>query len=246
MISVAILTKNNEETLQATLESVKEFSEVILLDTGSNDNTLQIAGSFPNVKIYSSPFVGFGMLRNLAAKYASNNWIFALDSDEVLSEEVKKEIHALSMDPSVIYEFPFFNFYKGKKVKCCGWYPESHIRLYHKKTTSFKEYHVHEGIKVDALKVVKLTHPIYHTPYRSIGDFLAKMQHYTSLFAEQHKGKKPSSFFTAFIHGAAAFFKSYLLKRGIFFGEIGFLIATYNASTAFYKYLKLAEENSKL
>lgn len=245
MISIAILTKNSQATLRKTLDSTMSFSEVILLDTGSTDSTLEITQGYPNVKIYRSPFIGFGPLRNLAASYASNDWILVLDSDEILSPSLLEELKSMKLDPKCVYNFPFHNFYKGKQVKCCGWHPESHIRLYNRKYTSFKDYEVHEGVKVDNLKVVNCKNPVLHHPYRSIDDFLNKMQHYTSLFAKQNKHKKKSSFPTAFLHGSYAFFKSYLFQKGCFHGSIGFVIATYNASTAFYKYLKLAEENLK-
>lgn len=243
MISAVILTKNNQETLAKTLDSLQKIAEVVLLDTGSTDNTLKIAGKYPHVKIFHSPFTGFGKLRNLGASYASHDWILALDSDEVLSAPLQEEMQRLNLKSSSLYSFPFHNFYKGKQVKCCGWHPESHIRLYSRKATAFKEAEVHEGIDVKNLQVVSLKHPILHYPYRTIDDFLRKMQHYTSLFAKQYKHRKKSSFRKALLHGAFAFFKSYLWKRGIFYGQVGFEISSYNASTAFYKYLKLAEEN---
>jgi len=245
MISVLILTKNSQQTIKKTLDSTHSFAEVILLDTGSSDATLQIAKEYPHVRIFTSPFIGFGRLRNLAASYARFDWLLALDSDEVLSSPLVEEIRQTCLDPSKVYSFPFLNFYKGRQVKCCGWHPESHIRLYNRKTTSFQEYEVHEGVRVDGLTVFSFTHQIHHFPYLSIDDFLRKMQHYTSLFAKQNKHKKKSSFLTAFLHGSGSFFKSYLLQRGIFYGSVGFIIATYNASTAFYKYLKLADENLK-
>ncbi len=245
MITVVILTKNSSATLKKTLDSCLFFSEVIVLDTGSTDTTCQIAKGYPNVKIFYSEFLGFGKLRNIGASFASNDWILALDSDEELSFELLEEIQHVRLDPAHIYSLPFHNFYKGKQIKCCGWHPEKHIRLYHRKTTAFKEFEVHEGIRVDSLQVIPFKHPIQHYPYRSIEDFLTKMQIYTTLFAKQNRLKKPSSFLTAFFHGSYAFFKSYLFQRGIFYGGVGFIIATYNASTAFYKYLKLAEENQK-
>ncbi|MCB1083253.1 MAG: glycosyltransferase family 2 protein, partial [Simkania sp.] len=95
MITVTILTKNNEETLGSVLESAKDFDEVVLLDTGSTDATLEIAGLYPNVKIFHSPFIGFGPLHNLATDHASNDWILSLDSDEVLTPELAQEILSL-------------------------------------------------------------------------------------------------------------------------------------------------------
>ncbi len=246
MISIVMLTKNNEKTLSQVLSSVQNFPEIIILDTGSSDKTVQIARSFSNVQLYTSPFSGFGTLRNVGAKMASHDWIFALDSDEVVSPALAEELLSLDLDPNLLYEIPFQNYFQGKLVQCCGWYPESHIRIYHRKKTSFDEAYVHEGILVDGLQVKKLQHPIFHTPYQGVDDFLVKMHRYSSLFAKQYKGNRKSSFLTAFFHGAGAFFKSYLLKKGIFHGSTGFFLSTYNASTAFYKYLKLLEENKKI
>ena len=137
MISVTILTKDNEETIGSVLESVRLFDEVILLDTGSTDATLEIARIYPNVKVFKSDFIGFGPLHNLAAEYASHEWVLSLDSDEVLTPSLAKEILDLSLDPQKVYSFPFDNYFNGKHIKWCGWYPDRHIRLYHKRSTSF-------------------------------------------------------------------------------------------------------------
>lgn len=245
MISVCILAKNSEQTLPATLGSLRRFPEVIVLDTGSTDRTIAIAKSFPNVVVREAPFTGFGILRNQIAEKAKHDWILAIDSDEVLSEALQEEILSQSLDPMCIYEIEFENYYLQKRIKGCGWHPEHHIRLYHRKKTRFSDSALHEGVLADHLRIVRLKHPIVHTPYRSISDFLAKMQHYSELFARQHQGKKHSSFWKALGHGVGAFFKSYFLKRGCLMGKEGAIISIYNANTAFYKYLKLAEANRK-
>jgi len=241
--SVCILAKNAERTLEATLSSVKRFPEVILLDTGSTDGTISMAKRFPNVIVHETPFTGFGPLRNLAASLASHDWILALDSDEVLSPLLQEEILAMTADPQNVYEIEFHNFYRGKRIYGCGWHPEHHIRLYHKKATRFDDKAVHEGVERRNLKVARLRYPILHTPYLSISDFLAKMQRYSDLFAVENKGKKRASLRTALFHAAAAFFKSYFLKRGFLSGSNGFIISFYNGCTAYYKYLKLMETN---
>ena len=245
MISVCILAKNSERTLPATLESLKQFREVIVLDTGSQDHTMAIARGFPNVSLHETPFTGFGPLRNQAAALASNDWILAIDSDEVVTELLDEEIRSLSLDIGSVYEIDFHNYYNGKRILGCGWHPERHIRLYHRQRTRFSDSALHEGVLADQLRVVRLNHPIIHTPYRSISDFLFKMQHYTDLFVQENRGKLSSSFTKALSHGIAAFFRSYVLKRGVLLGREGFIISTYNANVAFYKYLKLSEENRK-
>lgn len=242
MISVCILTKNAAATLKATLESVRSFEEVILLDNGSTDETLQIAKSFPNVQIHTSPFIGFGPLRNKAALIARNDWILSLDSDEILSEALIEELNKIELKPENAYFFPRHNYYNKKRIKGCGWDPERIARLYNRKTAKFSLSQVHE--KLESEHFFHLRSPILHTPYRSTADFLAKMQHYSTLFAEQYRGKRRSSFAIALAHGLFAFFRSYILKRGLFCGREGFLISLYNANTSFYKYLKLAELNN--
>ncbi|MCB1115902.1 MAG: glycosyltransferase family 2 protein [Chlamydiia bacterium] len=243
MITVTILTKNNEETLGSVLESVKDFEEVVILDTGSTDTTLEIAAMYPNAQIFHSPFTGFGPLHNLAAYHAKRDWILSLDSDEILSPSLAEEIRQLSLDPKKVYSFPFNNYFNGKHIKWCGWYPDRHIRLYNKRVTTFTNDHVHERIETNGLSEVKLKSPVKHYSYRSISDFLRKMETYSTLFAKQYAHKKSSSFAKALLHGGFAFIKSYVLKRGFLGGKEGYIISLYNGQTAFYKYLKLAYVN---
>lgn len=241
MISVCILTKNAAATLRGTLDSVRTFPEVLILDNGSTDETCSIASTYPNVRIVSTPFIGFGPLRNLAAQLASHDWILALDSDEVLSPLLLQEIQGLSLNDQFAYVFSRHNYYNGKRIRGCGWDPEYIARLYHRNTARYSDAKVHESLI--SYQEFVLQFPLLHTPYRSTADFLSKMQHYSTLFAEQYKGKRKSSLAKAILHGIYAFFRSYFLKRGLFCGKEGFVISLYNANTAFYKYLKLAEFN---
>lgn len=244
MISVVILTKNCQATILRTLHSTLGIDEVIILDTGSTDQTLNIAKKFPHVKIFSSPFTTFGSLRNLAASYAKNNWILSLDSDEVLSFALKQILLTLKPpNDKAIYSFPFKNFFNGKHIKWCGWHPDRHTRLYNKTKTAFSLDEVHEKISNAGCQEIELKAPIHHFSYRSISDFLTKMDLYSTLFAKQYTGKKSSSFKKALFHGAFAFIKSYILKQGFLGGSEGFIISLYNSQTAFYKYLKLKERN---
>ena len=246
MISVTILTKNSARTLKKTLESTVSFPEVIILDTGSTDHTLYIAREFSNTKIYNSTFLGFGPLHNQAIDLASHDWILSLDSDEELTEKLVAEIQALSLDPSTVYSIERHNFFNGKQIKWCGGcHPDRVIRLFNRKSTRFSDDQVHEKVKIQNLKQVLLSAPLLHTPYLEIHDFLEKMQHYTTLFAEQQKEKKKVSIFKALIHSWYAFIKSYIFKRGFLGGKEGLIISMYNGHTTFYKYLKLAERGGK-
>lgn len=243
MISVTIIVKNGQRRLRQVLESLKHFDEVLLYDTGSTDETLKICADFSNVTIHLAVFNGFGPAHHAAATLAKHDWILSVDADEVLSDELAKEILSLSLNPSTVYFLPFHNFFNGKHIKWCGWYPETHCRLFNRKITQFSEALVHEGVLTKDLQQVILKHPVLHYPYDSISDFLKKMERYSTLFAEQNLNKRKSSPFIAFYHGLGAFLKSYLIKRGFLGGYEGFLISVYNGHTAFYKYLKLYQAN---
>ncbi len=245
MISAVILTKNSDKTLKNTLESIKQLNEIIILDNGSTDKTIEIAKSYKNVKIHFSDFIGYGPLRNKGADIAKNNWILALDSDEALSEQLQAELKNISLNEINVYSFNFHNYFNNKLIKYCGWYPESHIRLYNKNKTHFSNSLVHEKLLDKGLNKISFQSPINHYSYQNLDDFLKKMSHYSTLFANQNKNKKDSSLLKAIAHSLFAFFKSYIIKKGIFGGKEGFIISLYNANTALYKYLKLEEINKK-
>ncbi len=241
MMSVCVLTKNAAATLASTLDSVKTFPEVVVVDNGSTDETLVIASKYPNVRLFKHPFIGFGPLRNVAAQHASHDWILALDADEVLSENLRAEIFALEKNPKTVYSMPRDNYYNGKHIRGCGWHPDRVVRLYHRKHAAYADVQVHEAVVGG--QVQKLQSPIRHVPFRTTAEFLAKMQHYSTLFAEQHVGSKKSSFSKAFFHSLFAFFRSYFLQGGWRLGAEGFAISLYNSNSVYYKYLKLLEKN---
>jgi glycosyltransferase involved in cell wall biosynthesis len=244
MISVTILTKNSEGTLAATLASLQKFPEVLVYDSGSTDSTLEIAQKFFNVKIIHGQFIGFGPTHNAASSLAANDWILSVDSDEVLTEALCDEILSLCLNADRVYQIDRHNYFNGKWIRWCGgWYPDPVVRLYHRKSTRFTDDSVHEKVIVEGMQLTSLASAMIHVPYRNIADFLAKMQIYSTLFAEQHKNKKSSSLGKAIAHGSFAFLKSYLLKKGFLGGKEGLIISLYNGHTALYKYLKLLERN---
>lgn len=245
-ISVTVLTKNSQKHLKEVLEALVPFGEVLIYDTGSKDSTLEIAKAYSNVKIVEAPFIGFGPTHNMASATAINDWILSIDSDEVVSEQIPMILAAESLNPKAVYSFPRHNYFNGKFIKCCGWFPDRQIRLYNRQHTKFSDDQVHEAIISRGMRQVPLTAPIVHYSYGSIADFLTKMQSYSTLFAEQYQGKRKSSLGKALMHGWFAFFKSYVLKRGFLGGYEGFVISAYNGHTAYYKYLKLYEANQQL
>ena len=246
MISVVVLTKDSARTLLWTLRSLAQFDEVIVYDTGSKDATLEIAKRFGNVRIVEASFEGFGRTRNRALFHCKHPWILHIDSDEVLSPELTANILALRCDEGVAYALERANYFWGKRMKTCsGWYPDWVVRLYHKDHASFLEAKVHERLDTSRVRVQKISGLLHHVPYLEIADLITKMQNYTTLFAEEKKGKESSSLMKALFHAGNAFLKSLILKRGILAGREGFILSLYQAHTAFYKYVKLLERSSK-
>ena len=157
-----------------------------------------------------------------------------------------EEIHATLLIPNFAYAIARKNFYNGKWIKGCGWHPDYVTRLYHRGSTRFSEAKVHESLLVQEMKIVYFRASLHHTPYQNTADFLEKMQFYSTLFAEQHRNRCPSSIWKAFFHAFFTFLKSYFLKKGFLLGKEGFFISLYNSNTVFYKYVKLMEKNHPL
>ena len=248
-ISVCILVKNAQDTIKECLESLQGFDEIILLDNQSSDDTLKIANEFKNkfgnLRIYSSEFIGFGPLKNLAISYASNDWIFSIDSDEVLELSALKELESLELNSNNIYAMPRKNLYKGEWIKACGWHPDFVLRLFNKTKTKFNSNFVHESLEVGNLNVVKLKNGLRHYAYDNISVLIDKMQKYSTLWAKQNRYKS-STMASAVLHGGWKFIRDYFFKSGFMYGYKGFVISFCNALGAFFKYAKLYELNHQM
>lgn len=244
MISVAIIVKDGEKYMEQCLQSLAPFDEVLLLDTGSTDRTLEIARRFQNVRIEQREFAGFGPTKNLAAELASHNWVLSVDSDEVVTPELASEIQSLSLDDQTVYRFSRHSYYRGRFIKGCGWYPDKILRLYNKQRTGLNDNQVHESVMVkEGMSVVDLKGALKHYPYDSAGSLVTKLQFYSTLFAEQNKGKLQSSPWKAVSRGFAAFLKGYVIRKGFLDGYAGFHIAFSQGLATYLKYLKLYEAN---
>lgn len=248
-ITACILVKNAQDTIKECLESLQSFDEIILLDNESSDDTLKIANEFKNkfdnLKIYSSEFIGFGPLKNLAISYASNEWIFSIDSDEVLEIQAANEIANLNLNPQKIYALARKNLYKGEWIKACGWYPDFVLRLFNKNYTKFNSNFVHESLEIGDLKVEKLQNGLRHYAYDDISTLIEKMQKYSTLWAKQNRHKS-STMTKAALHSGWKFMRDYMFKKGFLYGYKGFVISFCNALGAFFKYAKLYELNHQM
>ena len=245
-ISAVILVKNAEKTIAECLESLSAFGEVVLLDNGSTDATLDIAAKYPNVKIFHEPnFCGFGKMKNIALSKATNDWILSIDSDEVLMPEIVSQINAMQLNDNTVVALSRLNYYGDRCMKCCGWYPDYVWRIFNRKYTCFNENIVHEGVETKPdTKKVYIKDAIKHYAADSMESIIQKMNRYTTLSAqEKHKKGKKASVIGAIFRFIHTFNMNYFFRRGIFYGYKGFVVSLLNASGSFYRHMKLYELN---
>ena len=245
-ISVVVLAKNNQDTIKKTLESLQNFSDVVVYDNGSTDNTLKIVSQFSNVNLIQGEFKGFGWTKNHAVSFTKNEWVLIIDSDEVVDDELFEFLQTTKLDSNTVYKLNFKAFYKDIQVKYCGWNNQKIKRLYNKKTTSYNMNDVHEDIITKDLKIEELPGNVEHYSYHTISQFIIKADHYSTLFAKNNAGKKSSSPSKAFFNASYSFIKTYIFKRGFLDGYIGLIISFSHMVTNFYKYIKLYEMNQEL
>ncbi|MCG7656312.1 glycosyltransferase family 2 protein [Wielerella bovis] len=247
-ISAVMLVKNAERSLKETLDALHIFDEVVLLDNGSTDQTLAIAANYPNVVIHHHTFDGFGAMKNRAATLAKHDWIFSIDSDEVMTPELHHAIAEADLsNTNLIYSVSRINHYRRQAISGCGWDNDIIPRLYNRTFTQFSDRAVHEALIVPKNALcTQLKGSLKHYSFDNAEGLIQKMQQYSSLFAEQFAYQKRVSASAAFLHGMSAFIKSYLLKQGWRYGADGLTISLSQAGGAFYKYAKLYERNRSL
>lgn len=242
-VSAVMIVKNGVRTIRKTLESLREFDDVVVYDNGSIDGTLEIAREYPNVHLIEGNFDGFGPTKNRAASFAKHDWVLIIDSDEVVDEELLHALQTKVLDPHTIYIVNFLAYYKEIQIRHSGWNNQKIRRLYNKSVTQFNDNAVHENIMDEGMKKEPIEGNMKHYSYMSISDFIIKLDRYSTLFAIDNAGKKSSSPAKAFFNGLYSFFRTYILKRGFLDGYAGLIIAFSHMATNFYKYIKLYEMN---
>lgn len=242
--SVYIICKNEEKHIKRVLESVKDFDEIVVVDSGSSDNTLNIAKEFTN-KIFHQDWLGFAKQKEYAKNLCQNDWVLNLDADEQLTEELKKEIEKVieenkidGLDIKISSQFlGKFNSEKSKFNR--------RIRFFRKSSGYYPDKLVHESIVVKG-KINKADGFIYDYGTMDLKTHLNKINEYSSLRADEKFVKNKKSSFTKLLFVfPLAFLKSFIIKRGFLNGMRGFIAAMNNSFYAFLKEAKLYELNSK-
>ena len=245
-ISVTFITLNSEKTLKPVLEAVSWADEIVLVDSGSIDKTLEIAQQF-KAKIVYRAFDGYGSQKNFATEQASHDWILSLDDDEILTPELQKEIQNLDLENTDYqgFKIPRSLIFLGKLLRFSGEYRRLTLRLFNRKSGNWNAEYVHESVEVKG-KIGTLKNQILHDSYRDLTDFFNKFNKYTSLGAKTlaERGKTASSL-KIISRFPTTFLKIYLLKGSCLDGYAGFMWALLTAINPVVKYAKLKEMNSK-
>jgi glycosyltransferase involved in cell wall biosynthesis len=242
-ISAIVITFNEEQNIGAALESLRWADEIVVVDSESTDRTVEIARQYTD-KIIVRRWPGYSAQKNFAASEARHDWIFSLDADERVSEELSSEIEALkrkSDTDAAGFEMARLTYYLGRWIKHSGWYPDYKIRLYDRRASNWRGDFVHESIEVKG-KVKRLRGDILHYTVRNAADHHLRIDRYTTLAAEQSfcQGERVS-FLSLLFSPLATFLRSYIFKLGILDGPQGLAIARFAAHYAFLKNLKLWE-----
>ncbi|GAB5047286.1 glycosyltransferase family 2 protein [Thermodesulfovibrio sp. TK110] len=243
-VSVAVITKNEEKNIKDALESVKDFEEIVVVDSFSEDRTLQICREYTE-KIFQCQWQGFANQKQLAIDKTTLVWVLVLDADERVTESLKREIMEKIKEDKDGYFIPRKNFFLGKWIKHSGWWPDYTLRLFKKDKGKMQKREVHEKILVEG-KVGYLKEPLLHYTYHSIEEFIRKMSNYACLSAEEIVKSNPSQYkiiFKMFFSPLFTFFKMYILRAGFLDGMRGFILAMLYS---FYSFLKYARTWEKL
>jgi glycosyltransferase involved in cell wall biosynthesis len=241
-ISVSIITFNDAHNLSAAAESVRWADEIVVIDTGSTDATLDIARSV-GARIVSTNFKSFAEVRNLAADSCSHEWIFSLDPDERCPPEVRDEILGTINSGSArdAYLVPRHNYMMGRWMRAKNWYPNYRDPQLFRKGAFQRVGIVDEWITLDPKQLGILQNAIWHFPYDNLEEIVFKANLYSTM-REKKMGERRVSMWTALGHGIGVFLKTYFLKRGFLDGWPGFIIAFSSFEATFYKYAKRYEQ----
>ena len=245
-LSVTIITRNEAANIAAALESVRWADEILVVDCGSTDTTVEIARGL-HARVLQHQWHGFAEQKNFAASQAANDWILSLDADERVTAPLAEEIRALlsTNPPRNGYRMPRVSWYLDRWIRTTDWYPNLQLRLYHRQRGRWKPRRVHESVDVDGT-IGRLRGEIEHRPYRDIAHHLETMNRYTTLAAEElfAEGRR-SGMGSLVTLPPAAFLRNYILRRGFLQGSTGFVLSALNAYYVFLKFGKLWERQRR-
>ena len=241
-LSVAIITRDAAEQLPGCLQSVAWAGQIVVVDSGSRDDTVQIAAA-GGCDVYNEPWCGFGPQKQLAVDRCRHDWVLILDADERLPPETAAVISDIVSQPPAAdgYSFPRKNYFQNRWIRHAGWWPDRVVRLFRKNRGSLTAAPVHESVEVKGV-VVSLSAPIENFTESRLSEIIKKIDRYSTLGAQEAHARGR----TATVWGAAGraqltFFHNYVIRLGFLDGPQGLTRAITDGINKFCKYAKLAE-----
>ena len=246
-ISATIITLNEAQHIRLACESVSWADEIVVVDSGSTDATREIAREC-GARVIENPWPGFAAQKQFAAEQASYDWIFSLDADERVSDELRESIESFLKKDEALradgYSIARRAYYMGRWIRGGGWYPDRQLRLYNKTRGRWEGAHIHESVRMDAdARVEVLSGDLLHYTVKDAAEHQRMIgERYAPLGARKmfDEGRRTSALQIA-TAGPAAFVRSFILKGGFRDGLAGFAIARFAAQHAFLKHLILRE-----
>ncbi len=245
-ISATLITYNEAANIAEALQSVTWADETVVVDSGSTDATLDICRRFTD-KIFHRDWTGYVDQKNFAVEKASHEWIFSLDADERPDSVLVSEVDALRragfQKPG--YRIPRVAYFMGRWIRHGDWYPDYQLRLFDRRQGRWQGGSVHESVRTQGEPGL-LRGELHHYTYRSLSDYLRRLEVYSTLAAADYKRRgRTSSFLKLLADPFATFLKADVLKRGFMDGTPGLIVAVMGAVSVFFKYAKLYELQSR-
>jgi len=245
-VSGVIICHNEEKNIEECIKSILWCDEVVIIDSFSTDETLNIAGKY-TVKIFQHKWNGFSEQRKYALTKAGYDWILVIDSDERCTTELQKEIKSMlekECIPENGFEIPRKSFFLDKWIKHGGWYPNYQLRFFRKAFADVTERLVHESYYVTG-QTGKMKNDILHYTVSSISDYVNKINSYSDQSAAEKAGKKNITYFDIFIMPRIAFFQQYILKGNFLDGLGGLMVSQFHMITKILNNMKIRELQNK-
>jgi len=241
-ISAAVITFNEEANIEDALRSLEWADEIVVVDSGSADATLELCRKYTG-RIFHRSWTGYVDQKNFAAEASKNNWIFSLDADERVSPTLAREIGALrrsGLQPPG-YRIPRAAFFMNRWIRHGEWYPDYQLRLFDRREARWQGGRVHESVRA-AGETRYLRGEIQHYTYRKISDYLKRLEIYTTLAALDYRERgRRATAAGILLRPIMTFLRGYMLKRGFLDGVPGLMVAVMGAVSVYFKYAKLYE-----
>jgi len=237
--SITIITLNEERRIGKCIKSASFADEIVVVDSGSRDRTVEIAEQ-AGARVIHQEWLGYGRQKQFAVEQAINEWVLCLDADEWLSLELSRSIQNVLEHPEFnAYQFPRRNRFMGRWLRHGEGYPDWSLRLFHRDYAHWSEDEVHEKVVSDG-DAEKISGDLMHESEETMQQYLTKQDLYTTIRAQelQAKGKK-GSIIKIVLSPVARFIKFYFIRLGFLDGVPGLVHILIGCQNSFMKYAKL-------